>query len=73
MQKFSYGDNNLFFKDYKETLEKFNNRFPGLELNGIVTQLDNLISVFKNNVNLNTIILSLVFKLSALTSPKMKS
>ena len=73
VQKFSYGDNNLFFKDYKETLEKFNNRFPGLELNGIVTQLDNLISVFKNNVNLNTIILSLVFKLSALTSPKMKS
>ena len=73
VQKFSYGDNNLFFKDYKETLEKFNNRFPDIELNGIVTQLDNLISVFKNNVNLNTIILSLVFKLSALTSPKMKS
>lgn len=73
VQKFRYDENNLFFKDYKETLEKFNNRFPDLELAGIVTQLDNLISIFKNNINLNTIILSLVFKLSALTSPKISS
>jgi len=73
VQKFRYGDDNLFFKDYKETLEKFNNRFPDIELNGIVAQLDNLISIFKNNINLNTIILSLVFKLSALTSPKIRA
>jgi DNA polymerase-3 subunit delta' len=73
VQRFRHGENNLFFKDYKETLEKFNNRFPDIELNGIVTELDKLISIFKNNINLNTIILSLVFKLSSLTSPKIKS
>jgi DNA polymerase-3 subunit delta' len=73
VQKFRYGEDDLFFKDYKETLEKFNKRFPDLELNEIVSQLDNLISVFKNNINLNTIILSLVFKLSSLTSPKIRA
>lgn len=73
VQKFRYGEDNLFFKDYKETLEKFNKRFPDIELNEIVAQLDNLISVFKNNINLNTIILSIVFKLSSLTSPKIRT
>ena len=72
VQKYRYGEDNFFFKDYKETLEKFNNRFPDIELNGIVAELDNLISYFKNNLNLNTIILSLIYKLSALTLPKIR-
>ena len=72
VQKYRYGDDSFFFKDYKETLEKFNNRFPGIELNGIVTELESLIAFFKNNVNLNTIILSLIFKLSSLTSPRIR-
>jgi len=38
-----------------------------------VAQLDNLVSVFQNNVNMNTIILSLIYKLSALTTPKIKT
>lgn len=72
VQKYRYGEDNFFFKDYKETLEKFNKKFPDIELNGIVAELDNLVSVFKNNLNLNTIILSLIYKLSALTSPKIR-
>lgn len=73
VQKFRFGDENLFFKDYKETLEKFNKRFPDIELNDLVSQLEKLISVFKNNVNLNTIILALIFKLSSLTSSKIRA
>jgi DNA polymerase III subunit delta' len=73
VQKFKYGEDNFFFKDYKETLEKFNNRFPYIELNEIVTELDNLTAVFKNNVNLNTVILALIFKLASLTSPQIKA
>jgi DNA polymerase-3 subunit delta' len=73
VQKFKYGNKDLFFTDYIETLEKFNRRFPDVELNGIVVQLDNLISVFKNNININTIILALIYKLSSVTSPQIKS
>ena len=74
VQKYRYQkDKTFFFKDYRETLEKFNFRFPDLELNEIVSQLDDLISFFRNNVNLNTIILSLIFKLASLTSPKLKA
>jgi DNA polymerase III subunit delta' len=72
IQRFKFGEDGIFFSDYQETLEKFNAKFPDIELNEIVAQLDNLISIFRNNVNLNTIILSLIFKLSSLTSPKIK-
>ncbi len=73
VQRFRYGEDNLFFKDYRETLEKFNNRFHNVELNEIVSQLDYLISILRNNINLNTIVLSLIFKLSSLTSPGIKT
>ncbi len=80
IQKYKYNlsdrgevEHDFFFKDYIETLEKFNNRFPQIEINQIVTQLNALISAFKNNVNLNTVILSLIFNLAALTSPKLKT
>ncbi len=73
VQRYRYGEDNIFFKDYMETLEKFNIKFPDIELNEIVSELDNLISIFRNNVNLNTIILSLIFKLSSLTSPKIRT
>lgn len=73
VQKYKYGKDDFFFKSHRETLEKFNKRFPEIELNEIVAQLDNLISVFQKNVNMNTIILSLIYKLSALTTPKLKT
>ena len=73
VQKYRYGKENFFFKSHIETLEKFNIRFPEIEINKIVSQLDNLVSVFQNNVNINTIILSLVYKLAALTTPKIKA
>ncbi len=73
VQKYRYGKDDFFFKNHLETLEKFNKKFPEIELNEIVAQLDNLVSVFQNNVNMNTIILSLIYKLSALTTPKIKT
>jgi DNA polymerase-3 subunit delta' len=73
VQKYRYGKDDFFFKSHIETLEKFNIKFPEIELNEIVSQLDNLVSVFQNNVNMNTIILSLIYKLSALTTPKIKT
>jgi len=68
-QKFRLGVKEFYFKDHLETIEKFNQRFPNLELNSIVFKLERLASVFQNNVNINLIVLNIIFELSALTSP----
>ncbi len=68
IQKFRLGINNYFFKGYVETLEKFNKRFPEIELNSIVAKLEFLSANIQNNINLNLLVLNLVFELSALTS-----
>src|ERR1035437_8506461 len=51
IQKHRIGNNNLFFNKYSETLEKFNSKFPVLDINETVVKLDFLSSIIKNNVN----------------------
>jgi len=73
IQKHRIGKENLYFNKYSETLDKFNSKFPGLEINETVVKLDQLASVIKNNVNLNLIASNIIFELSALTDKKIKS
>ena len=67
-QKFRLGIKEFYFVDHLETIEKFGQRFPNLELNNIVYKLERLASVFQNNVNINLVVLNIIFELSALTS-----
>jgi DNA polymerase-3 subunit delta' len=68
LQKYKNGIDQYFFAVHKETLEKFNSRFPDVELKDIVFKLDQLSSSLKNNVNLNLLIANIIFELSALPS-----
>jgi hypothetical protein len=68
-QKYRLGIKEYYFSDYIETIEKFQQKFPNLELNNIVYKLEKLASVFQNNVNINLVVLNIIFELSALTSP----
>jgi len=70
LQKFRFNSGEYFFKRYQETLEKFNKRFPDVNLNDIVFKLDNLSSIIQNNINLNLIAINLIFELSSLTALK---
>jgi DNA polymerase-3 subunit delta' len=72
IQKHRIGNNNLFFNKYSETLEKFNSKFPVLDINETVVKLDFLSSVIKNNVNLNLIASNIIFELSLLTDKNMR-
>ena len=67
IQRFRLKSENYFFSGYKDTLEKFNSKFPNVNLNEIVYKLDYLSSTIQKNVNLNLIVLNVVFELSALT------
>jgi DNA polymerase-3 subunit delta' len=72
IQRHKIGDKNYFFRNYSETLDKFNSRFPNLEINDTVVKLDYLGSLIKNNINLNLIASNIIFELSALTDKKMR-
>jgi len=68
VQKFRYKAENIFFDAHRETLEKFNLKFPGINLNEIVYNLDRYSSLISNNVNLNLLTLNIIFELSSLTA-----
>jgi len=72
LQKYKMNVDHYFFKQHKETLEKFNSKFPDVELMDIVYRIDKLSSYVKNNVNINLLAANLIFELSALTSSRVK-
>ncbi|MCL5029144.1 MAG: hypothetical protein M1480_09010 [Bacteroidetes bacterium] len=69
LQRFRFELNDYYYSEYKETLEKFNARFPYIQLKEIVSKFENLSTLINNNVNINLIILNIIYELSALTTP----
>jgi len=71
LQKYKNGIDQYFFTEHKATLEKFNSKFPNVELKDIVFKLDQLSSSIKNNININLLAANIVFELSTLTASKV--
>ncbi len=74
LQKLKLNIDHFFFKQHKETLEKFNSKFPDVELKDPVFQIDRLSSYIKNNINVNILTANIIFELSALAvGPAVKA
>ena len=58
----------FFFNDYRETLEKFDSKFPDADLNDISVKLDRLVSLTRNNINPSILSANLIFELSSVTA-----
>jgi DNA polymerase-3 subunit delta' len=67
LQKHKLDINHFFFKEYRETLQKFNSKFSDVDLKDTVFNIDRLSSYIKNNINLNLLTANIIFELSALT------
>jgi DNA polymerase III subunit delta' len=67
--KYRTGLDNLVFKKHSETIEKFNKKFPDADILTAATRLEYLVSLMRNNVNLNIISLNCIHTLSDLVSP----
>lgn len=70
VQKYRLGINNHFFTKHRETLEKFNKKFPNLNLVNITYKLDSFASSLQNNLNVNLVLLNLIIELSNLIIKK---
>lgn len=66
LQKLNLKKDDFLFDDYKETLIKFNQKFPHIKVNDVAAKLDKLSTIIQNNINLNTIALNIVFLLSSM-------
>lgn len=70
LQKHRFQLKKYFFSEHAETLEKFNAKFPDVDLQNITFTLDKLSTLVKSNININLLTANLIFELSALTAKK---
>ena len=68
LQKYRIGNDDIYFITQKDTLVKFNAKFPNVPLVNIVKELDNLHNSIDRNVNLNTIALNMILIVATLTN-----
>ena len=66
--RFRVNDKEIYFSDQIETIEKFNIKFPNLDLSFVMYELDSLQSEIDRNINQNLILLKIVFELAMLIS-----
>ncbi len=59
-----------FFEDYKETLEKFNERFNQTMVRKIFNSIDKLEECEVKNINLNVVCLNLIFEIASISIRK---
>jgi DNA polymerase-3 subunit delta' len=66
IQKYKLNIKKYFFKDHLETLEKFNSKFPDVNLSDITSHLDRLSNLPRNNINPSLLSANLIFELASL-------
>ncbi|MEG8947393.1 ATP-binding protein [Rosettibacter firmus] len=65
--KHRYNNNNFYFVDYKETIEKFNSKFYDADVENLYHKLDVIENYCDKNLNLNVLSLNLIFELASLS------
>jgi hypothetical protein len=70
IQKFRLDIKKYFYKDHIETLEKFDNKFPDVDLSDITSRLDRLSNLPRNNISLSLLSASLIFELASVVFTK---
>jgi len=56
----------LYYNKHIETFEKFNSKFPGIDIREVTNNIDKISTYLRNNINLNVAISNIIFQLSSL-------
>ena len=59
---------NYYFKDFEDTLTKFNKNFPNCDVEQVYNEIDRLLQSIDNNVLLNVISLNLILQLNSISN-----
>jgi DNA polymerase-3 subunit delta' len=66
LNRYRLNQNQFFFRDNIETLQKFQEKFPTVGINELLFELDNFSNLINRNINTNTLSSNLIFQLSNL-------
>lgn len=64
--KHKTGQNGLYFEEHRDTVEKFNSRFPHVEIQPVLNKINKLYSLLERNVTLNIIAMNIIFELHSI-------
>ena len=67
VQKMKIVKGNIHFSKYEDTIQKFISKFDYAQLDDIVFSLTNLRNEIDKNINLNLLILNIIFNISAIS------
>ncbi len=67
VQKMKIGNKNIHFSNYEDTIKKFNSKFDYVQLDEIVFKLTNLRNEMDKNINLNLLLLNIIFNIAAIS------
>ncbi|KUG25309.1 dna polymerase iii delta prime subunit [hydrocarbon metagenome] len=67
IQKNRINDENYYFFEFADTLERFNKNFPNAQIQQISREIDELIQLMDKNILLNVIILNLILRLNSIS------
>ncbi len=67
VQKMKIGKENIHFSKYEDTIQKFISKFDYAQLDEIVFALTNLRNEIDKNINLNLLILNIIFSIAAIS------
>lgn len=67
LQRHRTSGEDFFYTDYKETLEKFNYKFPKSNIHDLVFKLDYLSSLVEKNINPNLLLMNMIYNISSIT------
>lgn len=70
VQKYRLNINKFYYTTHTETLEKFNSKFPDVDLGNLTTRLDKLSILPRNNINPSLLAANLIFELSSVVLVK---
>ena len=65
IQRYRLNIQRFYFKDYHDTLEKFQNKFPSVQLNDISSRLEKLSNLTRNNISFTLLSANLIFELAS--------
>lgn len=68
--KNKFGIQENYFEDYKDTIEKFNQRFASVDVDKSFAAIDRLSDLQDRNVNLNILALNLIFEITSMAIRK---
>jgi len=67
VQKTKIGSGNIHFTNYEDTIQKFISKFDYVQLDEIIFSLTNLRNEMDKNINLNLLILNIIFNIAAIS------